>query len=496
MSSVAGLPRRALLRRVAVISTRAEAAREAARRFGTPLYLYDLPRLHADAEAVARAFPDPWLRLYSLKANGLPGLLRGLPERGFGASAVSSGELALAARAGFPVARTALEGVGKSGIDLARAVDLAAAGTPLLWVSIESAAEAAALASLVRERGGMRRPSGAQASGGFRLDVLVRINPGTRPETRRGWAVSGSESKFGILPEELPELVAAGGGPAGPLRWRGIDVHIGSQLGAVDAWRSAFRLGLRLLTLQRANLPEFDTLDAGSGFPVDYGRSGAVPSPARFAEEAGAELVALPPGAAPARLAVEPGRSVAAACGLLVASVLHVRERARRIVVLDAGMTELVRPALYGADHPIGALTSMGRPVDWIDAGWPGGAAAGDERSAPGELWNAATEGPGAEGQGAMPVALPGVRALAGPGAATDLSIVGVDGPICELTDHLGVAELPPLRRNDLLAIGVAGAYASSMASTYNGRPRPVEVAWDGSRLFLLRRRGTLAALP
>ncbi|MFN8620700.1 MAG: diaminopimelate decarboxylase [Chloroflexota bacterium] len=413
----------------------AHAARRAAARFGTPLQLTDLPRLDADARAVAAAFPDPWLRLYAMKANGLPALLHaaGLPAMGFGATAVSRGELALAARAGFPAGRVALEGIGKGGAELRAAVAAARAGEPLLWTSLESAEEAAALARLARRAA-------------VRPDVLVRVNPSVQPETHGGLAVGASVSKFGVLPDELPEVVAAGGGADGPLRWRGLHLHVGSQLGAVDAWRTAFRGALRLLTLQRGGLPDFDTLDIGSGFPVAYADDGAVPGIERFAAEAEAELAALPGHTRPARLAIEPGRAIVASSGWLVGRVLHVRDREPRLVVLDAGMTELIRPALYGAEHPMIALTSRLRPAPDLD----------------------------------------------GPETAR----VRVDGPVCESTDELGAAVLPPLVRGDLVAIGVTGAYGTAMASTYNGRPRPPEVAWDGDRLVLLRRRGTLAALP
>lgn len=147
--------------------------------------------------------------------------------------------------------------------------------------------------------------------------------------------------------------------------------------------------------------------------------------------------------ARPQRLAVEPGRAVVAGCGWLVGRVLHVRRRDPPLIVLDAGMTELIRPALYGAVHPMVALSSLGRPT--------------------------------------------------GPGGAPSTT-VRVDGPVCESTDTLGVAALPPLERGDLVAIGMAGAYASSMFSTYNGRPP--EIAWDGGRLRVLRRRGSLRRLP
>lgn len=411
----------------------AAAARLAARRAGTPLVLTDLPRLDADAARVRAAFPDPWLRLYALKANGLPGIAGRLPAAGFGATVVSAGELELARRAGFPDARIALEGIGKGGAELRAAVAAARAGRPLLWTSLESGEEAWALAGLA-------------ARAGVRLDVLVRINPSVAPETHGGLAVGAPASKFGILPDELPAVVAAGGGPDGPLRWRGIHLHVGSQLGAVDAWRSAVRLGLRLLALRRAGLPEMDTLDAGSGFPADHGTPGSTPRADRFAEAAAAELAAIPELVRPRRLAIEPGRAVVAESGWIVARVLHVREREPHpVVVIDAGMTELIRPALYGATHPIVALTSLGAPC-----------------------------GP-----------------ATGPAAT-----VRVDGPVCESTDRFGDAQLPPLARGDLVAIGVAGAYGSSMASTYNGRPRAPELGWDGSRLIVLRPRGRRAALP
>jgi diaminopimelate decarboxylase len=424
-----------------VTPTLAAAAIRASGRWGTPLYLYDLLQLKADAERIAAAFRDPWLRLYSLKANGLPPLLSGLLALGFGANAVSSGELDLARRAGFPHQLTALEGIGKGDRELLEAATRSAEGRPLLWVSLESAEEARALASVTYRLG-------------TTVDVLVRVNPGVRPETQHGLAARASDSKFGVLAEELPGVIEAAGGTDGPLRWRGIHLHIGSQLGAVDAWRSALRVGLRLLTLQRATLPDFDTLDVGSGFPVEHGVDGSVPGPEVFAAAAAAELEALPPDARPRRMAIEPGRAVVAASGWLIGRVLHVRDRERRLVVLDAGMTELIRPALYGAEHPMLALTSHGRAV----------AAGGD--------------------------------AFGGRAGALEPVLMRIDGPICESTDRLGEATMPPLVRDDLVAIGVVGAYGSSMASTYNGRPRPAEVAWDGHRVRSLRPRERVSSLP
>lgn len=324
-----------------------------------------------------------------------------------------------------------LEGVGKSDGDLRAAVRAATDGDPLRWVAVESPEELDALARLASR-------AGLGARGRPPLDVLLRLNPDVQPETHHGLAVGRGTAKFGMTETELTTALAALP-EHGPVRARGIHLHVGSQLGAVDAWRDAVRRGLAVLALVGGGRPAFDTFDAGGGFPV--GEPGTVPTPARFAQEATALLDAVPAERRPARLAVEPGRFLVAAAGWIVGSVLHVRDRGdgERVVVIDAGMTELIRPAMYGATHPIRALTSLGAPVS-----------------------------------GSEPA-----------------TTVRVDGPICESTDTLGRHDLPPLRRGDLVAIAETGAYAASMASTYNGRPAAPQVLLepDGT-LVLARRKG------
>jgi len=340
---------------------------------------------------------------------------------------VSRGEWAAASRAGIPNERITLEGIGKTPADLRAAVRAAIDGHPLRWVAIESPEEAEALAAIAR------------ASGSPPIDVLYRLNPDVVPETLAGLAVGAGGSKFGMTETEISQAIelGGGGGPDARLRPRGIHLHVGSQLGAVDAWREAVRRALAVAALWRGSIDTFDTVDVGGGFPVrPLGE--AAPTAERFAREVPALLEAIPADRRPHRLAIEPGRALVARSGWLVARVLHVRERADRQVVLDAGMTELIRPALYGARHPIHAL---GRR----------------ERRPP------------------------------------DLTATRVEGPICESTDSLGVHDLPELRRGDLVAIADAGAYAASLGSTYNGRPRPPQVllAADGT-LSLGRRRGSI----
>jgi diaminopimelate decarboxylase len=421
-------------------SRSAEALRAAARRFGTPCFITSVAALDAAATDLRAAFPDPWLRSYSLKANDVGAIVARLtaPDApgGLGANVVSRGEWAVARRAGVPNERITLEGIGKTDADLRAAVRAAAGGAPLRWVAIESEVEAARLAGYARRAGLGRgdRP---------RLEVLLRLNPDVSPDTHAGLAVGARASKFGMRDDELAATIDAGGGPDGPLAWRGIHLHVGSGLRTVDAWRDGVRRSLALLALLGGGLPSFDTLDVGGGFPVGP----AVPSPARFAAELPNLLEALPADRRPARLGVEPGRWLVARAGWLVARVLHVRERAEGTeTVLDAGMTELIRPALYGAHHEIRALTSLGRPID-------------DPKP-------------------------------------TDLRLTRVDGPICESTDALGEHQLPPLRRGDLVAIHDAGAYGAVLGSTYNGRPRPPQVLLeDGGDLRLVRSRGSLRRL-
>ena len=413
----------------------AEALRRAARRYGTPLFVTDLAELERAAGAVRDAFPDPWLRQYSVKANDVPAIIAAVGRTGFGANVVSLGEWALARRAGIPNARISLEGIGKTDADLDAAARATADGDGLLWLALESLDELSALSAAARAMGLGR-------DGRPRLDVLFRLNPDVQPDTHASLAVGRGGSKFGMTETELTEAVERARFVPG-LVSRGLHVHVGSQLGAVDAWRDGARRALAIVALIRAGQPAFDTLDIGGGFPVaPAGRS--APDPVRFARELPALVAELPDARRPARLAVEPGRVAVARAGWLVASVLHVRERDERLVVLDAGMTEIIRPALYGARHDVVALTSLGRAVD-------------------------------------------------ADGSMTHEEPTAVHGPICESTDALGRHRLPALGRGDLIAIADAGAYAASMASAYNGRPRAPQVllAADGS-LILGRRRGRI----
>jgi len=367
-------------------------------------------RLGDAARRLETGFPDPWIRQYSLKANDLPDVVALLAGWGLGANVVSSGEWCQAAEAGVPHHAITFEGIGKTDAELAWAVQQAVAGRPFRWLALESSAEAHALARIAGQ-------AGLGANGLAPLEVLLRVNPQVRPETLPGLAVGAGSSKFGMEAAEIVSLVREGL-DGGPLRVRGIHVHVGSDLGDVAAWADAGVRAVALLGDIAPYVERADTVDFGGGFPLD--RPGG-PTPRDFhdallerLQAAGLEL--------PARRAVEPGRYLVGAAGWLVGRVLHSRPRApyAQQVVLDAGMTELIRPALYGSRHPVVAL--------------------------------------GERHVGSEP------RETA------------VEGPVCESTDSFGLHQLPELGRGDLVAVAEAGAYAASFTSRYNGRPHPTEV--------------------
>lgn len=403
----------------------------AATRFGTPVYVLDVAGVAAAAARLEAAFGRPWHRLYSLKANDLPAVASFLHSHDWGASVVSAGEWRHARAGGVANESVAFEGLGKTDAQLELVVSEAAAGRPLRWLAIESGQEAAVLAGLA-QRAGLGR------DGRPPLDLLLRLNPEVTPETRPEFAVGARTSKFGASYQEILAL-AQSGALAGPgLRLRGIHVHVGSALTGVQAFCAAGVSAARLLAALRAvhwSDPSWlDTIDFGGGFPLP---AAGVPGPEAFRDalvealhEANLEL--------PSRPAIEPGRYLVGAAGWLVASVLHARPGAHRAqqVVLDAGMTEFIRPALYGSRHSAHALPAEGRPAH------------------------------GAQGS-----------------RATDLLDTALEGPVCESTDSFGQHLLPPLHRGDLVAIGQAGAYGASFTSRYNGRPPPGEVLlWpDGS---------------
>jgi diaminopimelate decarboxylase len=386
---------------------------EIAARVGTPTYVYSAAAIRSAWTRLDAAFRGvPHALHYALKANSTLAILRLLRGLGSGADANSGGEIEVALRAGFLPEDLVFTGVGKTSAELRRAVSLG-----LKAINAESPGEVDRLDALAR-------------AAGVRARVAVRLNPdiaaGAHPHISTGRRVN----KFGVPIELGRELYRRMSTMRGVLPV-GVHVHIGSQitdlapLGAAAAALAAFVQDLA------ADGIALDHVDLGGGLGISYDGS-AAPS----VEDYASALLPIVRATGLTTL-LEPGRVIVGASSVLVGRVIDVKGyfNGKPFVVLDAGMTELLRPALYGAYHRIEPVTPR-------------------------------------------------------PGAAVTCEVVG---PLCESTDIVGRdRSLPPLDVDDLVAIFDAGAYGSAMASTYNRRPLPCEVLVDGGRFDVIRRRQTV----
>jgi diaminopimelate decarboxylase len=382
---------------------------EAAGRHGTPLYLYSRAAVEEAYAAYDRAFAAvPHRVCYALKANASGAILRVLAGLGAGADIVSGMEMRAALRAGFPAERIVFAGVGKTDAELELGLEQ---GVGLF--NAESEAEVARIGAAAAARGKTAR-------------VALRVNPDIDPRSHPYISTGLRENKFGTDIALAPQVLARARGTAG-VRMVGVQCHIGSQITDLGPLEEAARA---LAGLSRRLLDEgfaLETIDIGGGLGVDY-HGGAGPDPSSFAARVLPALAGLP-----LTVLVEPGRSLVARAGVLLTRVLGVKEnRGRTFVVVDAGMNDLLRPALYGAYHRIEPVTLRGRPALRVD----------------------------------------------------------VVGPVCETADFLARdRDLPAVEPGELVAVREAGAYGFSMASTYNMRPRPAEAMVEGGAVRLIRRR-------
>ena len=386
-----------------------------ARDVGTPAYVYSAATLRRHFRVLTEAFAgSPHLLCYSVKACSNLALLRLFHRLGSGFDVVSGGELGRVLAAGGLPSRTVFSGVGKTRDEMHRALR---AG--ILMFNVESAEELQALDAVGR-------------MAGQRAPFAVRVNPHVDARTHRYIATGLRTSKFGVAFAEARELYARSRRMRGVLA-RGVDCHIGSQLTDTAPVRAALAKVSALYRQLRSEGHALELLDVGGGLGITY-RGETPPSP----EEYGVVVVQAARHTG-ARLILEPGRVLAGNAGLLLTRVLYrKRTPARTFAIVDAGMNDLIRPALYEAHHEI-------RPVR-------------PRRGRPEE--------------------------------------VDVVGPVCESSDVLGSGRRMVLpAQGDLLAVLSAGAYGMSMASTYNSRLRPAEVLVDGRRFRVVRRRDTLPDL-
>jgi diaminopimelate decarboxylase len=379
----------------------------------TPLYVYSTAVITDRYRAIDAAFAShPHAIHYALKANSTLAIARLIRALGGNADANSGGEIDVALRAGFIPDQIVLTGVGKTVGELDQAIDLG-----VRTINAES-------------RGELERIDAASQARQLRTRVALRVNPDIDARSHPHISTGLSANKFGIAVTDVRELgrwVAAQPG----LELVGLHSHVGSQITDLTPLSRAAGVLVDLARELRDDGVAIEHLDLGGGLGISYDGT-----PAPTADDYARALL---PAVRDSGLSIvlEPGRSLVGPAGLLLASVVDVKDRpgGRTFVILDAGMTELMRPMLYGAFHRIEPVLDTAGPQITVD----------------------------------------------------------VVGPLCETSDTLGKDRpMPRPRAGDLIAIHDAGAYGAVMASNYNRRTMPAEVLVDGSRYTVIRRRQSI----
>lgn len=386
------------------------------RKVGTPVFVYSAGSILERFEELKRSFfGRKALICYAVKANPSGAVCRLLGRAGAGADVVSGGELARARRASIAPNKIVFSGVGKTREEMAAALRC---GVKAL--NVESGEE---LEELARVAKACRKTA----------PVVVRVNPDVDAKTHRHITTGRAANKFGVARREAFALYrrAAGHRYLNPV---GIQCHIGSQITKLAPYRLAIRSLVQMVGDLRRGGIILKHLDVGGGMGIDYGKESPF-SAAEFGDAVKDELKSLPE----LEILTEPGRFLVGEAGVLVSKVLYrKRGGGKSFIVIDASMTELIRPALYGAQHEIVAVRAGRRAEKRVD----------------------------------------------------------VVGPVCETADTFAKGiRLPELKRGDLVAIKQAGAYGFSMSSQYNSRPRPPEVLVRGGAYRIVRKRETMADL-
>jgi diaminopimelate decarboxylase len=383
---------------------------------GTPLYVYSAATIAGRYRAIDEAFAGyPHAIHYALKANSTLAITRLLRSLGSSADANSGGEIDVALRAGFIPAQVVFTGVGKTPAELAQAIDLG-----VRMINVESAGELERVDALSRERR-------------TRTKIAIRINPDVDAKTHPHISTGLKINKFGIAIGDVTALCAHARGLAG-VEVVGLHAHIGSQITDLEPLTRAARALVALARELGAGGTRIEHLDLGGGLGVSYDGS-RVPTAKEYAD-------AVLPIVRESGLAIvlEPGRQIVAPAGALLTRVVDVKEAGggKLFVVMDAGMTELIRPMLYNSFHRIEPVVQTG--------------------AAP--------------------------------------TVCDIVGPLCESSDTLGKDRtLPRPEVGELYAVLDTGAYGSVMASNYNRRLLPAEVMVEDGKARVIRRRQTLDEL-
>jgi diaminopimelate decarboxylase len=384
-----------------------------AARVGTPLYIYSSAELQRRASAYRQSAGQNVHVHYAVKANGNPAILQLLKEERLGADVTSGGELFLALEAGVEPRKIIFSGVGKRTDEIEMALN---AGIKALHVESEMEFERiAAVADALKQT----------------ARIAVRVNPDIDAETHPYDSTGRLVHKFGV-PRETAVSLYRQATQHPRLQPVGLAAHIGSQITRLEPYRDLVAFLLELAGDLAAQGTKLSYIDAGGGLGIDYDGNERIPEIAEWLSDLAGPVLKAGYG-----LVIEPGRSIVGPAGLLLTRVLYTKEQGgKTFLVVDAGMNDLVRPAMYNAHHPI-------RPVCMHHD-------------------------------------------------AEAIILQDVVGPVCETGDFLAHERpLPQMSPGNLLAVMQAGAYGFAMSSNYNGRLRPAEVLVHDDRFQVIRHRQT-----
>ena len=385
---------------------------EIADQVGTPVYVYSTATLRRHAKVIAAAFDGmDCLIAYSVKANGNLAVLKTLASEGCGADVVSGGELRRALAAGIPAERIVFSGVGKTREEMALGLEMG-----IHQFNVESGAELIALSEVAMSMGKV-------------APVALRVNPDVAAGGHPNISTGKAGDKFGVPWADAPELYHQMKVLPG-VEAVGVDVHIGSQIGELAPMRAAFEKTVGLVKFLRDAGHDLKRVDLGGGLGIPYQDSDSPAPPSDYAQ-----MIREVTEGLGLQVILEPGRVIAGNAGVMVSEVLyHKPAPDRTFLIIDAGMNDLMRPALYQAHHDV----------------------------------------------------LP----LIEPGAETPRATYDIVGPICESTDKFAAQrEMPDAPAGSRIAFMSSGAYGAVLASQYNARPLVAEVLVDGDQFALVRRR-------
>lgn len=381
-----------------------------AEKIGTPFYVYSEATLRRHMRVFSDAFVGTdALVAYAVKANANLAVLKVLASEGAGADVVSGGELRRALEAGITPQKIVFSGVGKTADEISAALD---AG--IYQFNVESEPELEAIAAIA-------------GSKNKTAPIALRINPDVSAGGHEKISTGRSEDKFGV-PWSLARALYAKARDMNGVEVKGVDVHIGSQIAELAPFESAFRKVATLINDLRADGCAIERLDLGGGLGIPYGEGVTPPHPSDYAD-----MIKRVTAPLDVQLIFEPGRMIAGNAGILVTRVIYVKDSlSKRFLVVDAGMNDLMRPALYDAWHDI----------------WP------VEKT------------------------------------AREMTSYDVVGPVCESSDRFAKERpLPEMRAGELVALMSTGAYGAAQTSQYNSRALIPEILVRDAQYSVIRKR-------